>query len=220
MQLSMKDIPSEGIEHVSAADFAYAKDFGFTIKLLATARLHEGSIQLSVRPTLVPHGTPLSTIRGAFNAVEVRSYALGPALFVGQGAGALPTGSAVVSDIIEAGRNLVSKTIGRVPHLAWIGGVQAVKLSAVGSRTGRWDLRFSVADEPGVPGSDRGCARSARHQHLRARAARARRAFGFVTVVVMTHEAGEARMSDAIAALDACSFSRGPTRLLAIEREG
>ena len=125
----MADVPAEGIEHISATDFAYAREFGFTIKLLATARLHGGALSLGVRPTLVPQGTPLSTIRGAFNAVEVRSFALGPALLVGQGAGALPTGSAVVSDIIEAGRNLGSRAGGRVPHFAWAGGVHAATLA-------------------------------------------------------------------------------------------
>src|SRR6185312_1485973 len=78
VKLSMADVPAEGIERIDATDFAYAREFGCTIKLLATARLNNGALQLSVRPTLVPEGTPLSTIRGAFNAVEMRSYALGP----------------------------------------------------------------------------------------------------------------------------------------------
>ena len=94
VQLSMKDIPAVGIESVGAIDFTYAKEFGRTIKLLASARLKNGQLSLGVRPSLVPIGTPLSTIRGPFNAIEVKSFALGPALLVGQGAGALPTGSA------------------------------------------------------------------------------------------------------------------------------
>jgi homoserine dehydrogenase len=218
-QLSMQDVPAEGIEHVGATDFAYAREFGFTLKLLATARLHDGALQLSVRPALVQQGTPLSTIRGAFNAVEVRSFALGPALLVGQGAGALPTGSAVVSDIIEAGRNLISRTAGRVPHLAWAGGVHAARLAPRGSRVGPWYLRFSVADEPGVLAQiagalgTRGISISALVQREHGEESEP------VTVVVMTHSAPERAVAEAIGVLDGLGFSRGPTRLLAVERE-
>ena len=219
VQLSMADVPAEGIEHISAADFAYAKEFGFTIKLLANARLSGGALSLGVRPTLVPHGTPLSTIRGAFNAVEVRSFALGPVLLVGQGAGALPTGSAVVSDIIEAARNLGARTAGRVPHLAWAGGVHAATLAPPRSRVGPWYLRFTVADEPGVLAQIAG-ALGARGISISALVQREHgESAGPVTVVVVTHDAQEARVHEAIETLDRLAFARGPTRLLAIDRE-
>jgi homoserine dehydrogenase len=219
VRLSMKDVPAEGIEHVSAADFANASEFGFTIKLLASAQLRKGVLSLGVRPTLVPQGTPLATIRGAFNAVEVRSFALGPALLVGQGAGALPTGSAVVSDIIEAGRNLQSRTGGRVPHYAWAGGVHAAILAPARHRVGAWYLRFSVSDEPGVLAQIAG-ALGSRGISIASLIQREHGAHkGPVTVVVVTHDAEEAGVAAAIGALDQLPFSRGPTRLLAMERE-
>jgi homoserine dehydrogenase len=219
VQLSMSQISAEGIEHVSAVDFAYAREFGFTIKLLARAQLRGGALSLAVRPTLVPHGTPLSTIRGAFNAVEVRSFALGPTLLVGQGAGALPTGSAVVSDIIEAGRNLTARTVGRVPHLAWAGGVHAPTLAPAKSRVGAWYLRFSVADEPGVLAQIAGSL-GARRISIASLVQREHGAdAGPVTVVVVTHDAPEASLVEAIQGIDANSFSRGPTRILAMDRD-
>ena len=105
VRLSMNDIQLEGIESVTATDFAYAREFGCTIRLLATARLENEALSLDVRPTLVPaRHAALRDFGGAFNAVELRAFALGPAMLVGQGAGALPTGTAVVSDIIEAGK--------------------------------------------------------------------------------------------------------------------
>ena len=217
VRLTMADVPAEGIEHVSATDFAYAREFGFTVKLLAAARLHGGALSLGVRPTLVPQGTPLSTVRGAFNAVEVRSFALGPVLLVGQGAGALPTGSAVVSDIIEAGRNLASRAGGRVPHFAWAGGVHAATLSPPLNRRGAWYLRFSVSDEPGVLAQIAG-ALGTRGISI---ASLIQREHGGesepVTVVVVTHAAHEAAVVEAICALDSLPTSRGATRLLAME---
>jgi homoserine dehydrogenase len=219
VQLSMNDVPAEGIEQVSATDFAYAKEFGCTIKLLASARLHRGALSLGVRPTLVPRGTPLSTIRGAFNAVEVRSFALGPALLVGQGAGALPTGSAVVSDIIEAGRNLVSRTGGRVPHLAWAGGVRAGTLAPTLSRVGPWYLRFSVSDEPGVLARIAG-ALGTRGISIASLIQREHGSEGGpVTVVVVTHDAVEVSVAEALAELDRLPVARAPTRIMAMERD-
>jgi homoserine dehydrogenase len=218
VRLTMADIPAEGIESVTAVDFAYAREFGCTIRLLATARLEHGTLSLGVRPTLVSKGTPLSTIRGAFNAIEVRSYALGPALLVGQGAGALPTGTAVVSDIIEAGRNLASRTKSRVPHLAWFGGVQSATLAGACSRVGPWYLRFLVSDEPGVLAQIAG-ALGARGISIASLLQRERgTASEGVSVVVMTHDAGEAHVREAVKWLDALAFSRGPTRVFAQDR--
>lgn len=219
-RLSPEDIPAEGIEQIEAVDFLYAREFGCTIKLLANAWLDEGRLQLDVRPTLVPLGTPLSTIRGAFNAVELRSWALGPSLLVGQGAGPLPTGSAVVSDIIEAGRSLLARISGRVPHLAWREGQgPAPQLAGRHSRHGTWYLRFTVADEPGVLASiagelgKSGISIAAVLQRERAKGSEA------VPVVVITHDAVESAVVASVKRLDAMGFSRAPARVLPIERD-
>ena len=103
-------------------DFAWAKEFGYALKLLAVAR-RSGPERRGERPHRGP-GPPglhpaatrmLAGVRGAMNAVLLRSEALGPTLLFGQGAGAMPTGSAVVADIIDLSRNLLSGSPGRVP---------------------------------------------------------------------------------------------------------
>jgi homoserine dehydrogenase len=212
------EVPVEGIEAIEPVDFTYAREFGCTVKLIASARREGGSIELGVRPTLVSDHTLLATTKGAFNAVELRSYALGMTLLVGQGAGALPTGSAVVSDIIEAGRDRAAGTNARVPHLAWHDGRSGLELAPPGRRTASWYLRFHVADEPGVLAQIAG-ALGAREISIAAVIQRERaRAQEAVPVVVVTHEAREDRVREAVAWLDRLGFARGRTRLLPIER--
>jgi homoserine dehydrogenase len=215
----LEQVPTEGIERIEAADFAYARDLGCTVRLLASARLESGLLALEVRPTLVPLATPFAAIRGPFNAVEVCSDALGPMMLVGQGAGALPTGSAVVSDIVEACRNLAARAAGRVPHLAFREGVPGPALAPPRTRKCPWYLRFSVADEPGVlaqiAGSlgSRGISIASLIQRERAGGERAS------TVVVVTHEAAEAPVRAAVDALDALPFAKVRARMLPIDRE-
>ncbi len=213
----LEQVPTEGIERVEAADFSYARDLGCTVRLLASARLESGRLALEVRPTLVPLATPFAAIRGPFNAVEVRSDALGPMMLVGQGAGALPTGSAVVSDIVEACRNLAARAAGRVPHLAFLDGVAGPELAPPRTRKCPWYLRFSVADEPGVLAQIAG-ALGTRGISIASLIQRERAGEGPSTVVVVTHEAAEAPVRQAVEALDALALSRGPARLLPIDR--
>lgn len=218
--LRPQDVARDGIERVEPVDFVHAREFGCTIRLLANAR-HDGeTLTLSVRPTLIPEGTPLSTIKGPFNAVELQSWALGPSLLVGQGAGSMPTGSAVVSDIIEAGRNLNARASGRVPHMAWLDGNAAQpRIQSPESRRAEWYLRFTVADKPGVLGhiagalGSRGISIAAVIQRQRAKGSEA------VPVVVVTHEAPESAVTDAVTELDAQGFTKAGMRVFPIERE-
>ena len=94
-------IPRQGIDRLHLADLKYAGELGYNIKLLALAKLSEGGLELSVAPTLVKRGTPLAEVRGPYNAVRVVGDAVGDTLFYGRGAGAMPTASAVVGDLID-----------------------------------------------------------------------------------------------------------------------
>lgn len=217
--VSLENIPTDGIERVDAVDFKFARELGCTIKMLATARQENGHLVLSAAPTLVPLTSQLATVRGAFNAVEIRSFALGPSLLVGQGAGALPTASAVVSDIIEAGRNLIAGAPGRVPHLAWINEDQGPTLAEPLSKKATWYLRFLVADEPGVLARIAGTL-GERNIGIAAVIQRERSLeSGAVPVVVETHEASEGAVRDAVGILDAQDFARGPTVVMPFDRE-
>ena len=94
-------IPRQGIDRLQLADLKYAGELGYTIKLLALAKLSPAGLELRVAPTLVKHGTPLAEVRGPYNAIRVVGDAVGDTLFYGRGAGAMPTASAVVGDLID-----------------------------------------------------------------------------------------------------------------------
>ncbi|HJW68566.1 MAG TPA: homoserine dehydrogenase, partial [Candidatus Binatia bacterium] len=99
------DIPTEGIRHVDAVDIAFARELGYTIKLLAIAKDGERDIEARVHPTMIPNGHLLADVGGNFNALFVRGAALGPTMYYGQGAGAAPTATAVVADLVAAARD-------------------------------------------------------------------------------------------------------------------
>jgi len=94
-------IPREGIDRLQPADIRYAGELGYTVKLLALAKLSDSGLELRVAPTLVKRGTPLAEVRGPYNAIRVVGDAVGDTLFYGRGAGMLPTASAVVGDMID-----------------------------------------------------------------------------------------------------------------------
>lgn len=218
-RVNLDNIPTDGIERVDAVDFKFAREFGCTIRMLATARHKDGRLVLSAAPTLVPLTSQLAAVRGPFNAVEIRSFALGPALLVGQGAGALPTASAVVSDIIEAGRNLIAGAPGRVPHLAWINEDHGPKVAEPLSKKATWYLRFLVADEPGVLARIAGTL-GERNIGIAAVIQRERSLeSGAVPVVVETHEAPQGAVLEAVRILDEQSFARGSTVVMPFDRE-
>jgi homoserine dehydrogenase len=104
----------EGITRVSPRDIAHARDLGYVIKLVATASEEEGAIDVRVHPALVPTGHPLASVNDVFNAVLLHGDAVGDVMFFGRGAGSLPTGSAVVGDLIDVARNLRFGATGRV----------------------------------------------------------------------------------------------------------
>ena len=105
----------EGITRISPRDIAHARELGYVIKLLATARDEGSAIDVRVHPALVPQNHPLASVNDAFNAVLLNGDAVGDVMFYGRGAGSLPTGSAVVGDLIDVARNIRFGATGRVP---------------------------------------------------------------------------------------------------------
>ena len=104
----------EGISHITEDDIEYGLNLGYVIKLLAVGRNTDDGIDVRVHPVFLPKMHPLASVNGVFNAVFVRGDVIGDAMFYGRGAGALPTASAVVADIIEVVRDIVSGTTGRM----------------------------------------------------------------------------------------------------------
>jgi len=216
-RLSPSQIAVEGIEGLSPADFTFGKDFGYVLKLLAIARrLPDGALEARVHPAFVPDSSPLAEVRGGFNAVLLRSAALGPSLFSGLGAGAMPTGSAVVSDVIDICRNILAGVSGRLPMLC-PPYLRDVPLRPISSRVGPYYLRFNVADEPGVLGRIAGVLGD-RGVSIESVLQRPRKAEAHATIVVFTHAAREEEVAAAVHWIDALKTTLARTRLIRIEQ--
>jgi homoserine dehydrogenase len=209
-------IPVEGIQQLAPEDLVTAREMGYAVKLLATAVRTSQGIDARVHPALVPLRSPLADVRGGFNAVMLRSSALGPALLYGQGAGAMPTGSAVVSDVIDICRNVLAGVSGRLPMLC-APHLQDLPLLSLGERRGGYFLRFSVNDEPGVLGKiatvlgEKGVSIASVAQRLSPDPAPG------ATVAVRTHDAKEADIQAAVQWIDQLRSTRAPTAILRIE---
>jgi homoserine dehydrogenase len=148
-RVNWRDIPRTGIDVVDAADMRYARELGYSIKLLAVAELVPEGLELHVSPTLVRHGTPLAEVRGAYNAVRVVGDAVGKVLFHGLGAGQMPTASAVVADLIDTVIGRKAITFKRL-NLWATDGEAAVRQRDPAEVSGRFYLRLNVDDRLGV----------------------------------------------------------------------
>jgi homoserine dehydrogenase len=218
-RLRPEDVLTEGIMTLTPEDFRWAKEFGYALKLLAIARRttangHPDRIEARVHPAFIPAGSLLAGVRGAMNAVVLHSEALGPSMLYGQGAGAMPTGSAVVSDIIDLTRNILAGSPGRVPlppekPLVEVRGHDEVRCA--------YYLNFSVQDAPGVLA--RIASRLAAHKiSIAAVQQREQNDQGKpVPLVIVTHVAREADLRTAIALIDHEPTTLAPTRLIRIE---
>jgi len=142
----VEDIYREGIAKVGARDMEYARQLGYAVKLLAIGAEVDGGLEMRVHPTLLPTGHPLAAVGGPFNAIFVRGSSVGEVMFYGQGAGTMPTGSAVVGDIIDVARNIRSGATGRIACTCFEGR----RVKPMDEVTTRHYLRLQVADRPGV----------------------------------------------------------------------
>ncbi|MCA9238958.1 MAG: homoserine dehydrogenase [Planctomycetales bacterium] len=204
-RLNWRDIPRSGIDTVDLLDIQYAQEMGYRIKLLAIADLKEHGLDCEVNPTLVRAGSPLGEVSGPFNAVLVKGDAVGPLFYHGQGAGQMPTASAVVADLIDTcvGRTAITF---RTLEL-WSDAIQGVDQADFATSTGKRYVRVMVEDHPGVLADvtkafgdeDISIASVLQKEPLAGDTA--------VPLVIMTHRASEAATDRAcakIAALKAC----------------
>jgi homoserine dehydrogenase len=145
-RVRVESIYREGITGLAARDMEYARQFGYVIKLLAIGAEIDGGLELRVHPTLLPQNHPLASVSGPFNAIFVRGSSVGEVMFYGQGAGPLPTGSAMVGDIIDVARNIRFGATGRVTCTCF----DEKPALPIAKLETRYYLRTDVADRPGV----------------------------------------------------------------------
>jgi homoserine dehydrogenase len=141
-------IPRAGIDRLQLADIRYAAELGYTVKLLALAKLSDAGLELRVAPTLVKQGMPLAEVRGPYNAIRVVGDAVGDTLFYGRGAGMMPTASAVVGDLIDVAVGRAGLTFATLE--LWPESAPAPRLAPANQVRSRYYLRFTIADRPGV----------------------------------------------------------------------
>jgi homoserine dehydrogenase len=144
-KVDFDSIDIEGIRHVSPVDLKYAQELGYRIKLLGIAERTDAGIQQRVRPCMVPMGAQIAQVDGVFNAVAAEGSSVGPTLSYGRGAGAGPTASAVIADLIDIGARRGVPVFG-VPTEA----LEVPRAAAIESLTGSYYLRLMVIDRPGV----------------------------------------------------------------------
>ncbi|MEY2473960.1 MAG: homoserine dehydrogenase [Actinomycetota bacterium] len=142
--VALEDVFCEGITHVTATDIAFAQRLGYVVKLLGIAEMIDGQVGVRVHPAMVRATHPLASVRDSFNAVFIEGEAVGELMLYGRGAGALPTSSALLGDLIDAAHNLSIGGTGRAPVLA------PAKLRSVDDLRSQYYLALDVADKPGV----------------------------------------------------------------------
>ncbi|MEY8395104.1 homoserine dehydrogenase [Lachnospiraceae bacterium 45-P1] len=148
-EVAFSDVYMEGITRITADDVYYAKEFGYVIKLVGIARTSGERLEVKVHPMLIPKEHPLASVRDSFNAVFVHGEASGDAMFMGRGAGKMPTASAVMGDVVTVLRNLLHDNCG------WNGGIAYKKLPVMPMEETKscFFLRLLVSEKPGSLGN-------------------------------------------------------------------
>lgn len=144
-RIGLSEIPKEGITHISREDIKYADELGYVIKLIASSQKREKEIEMRVHPTFIPKTHPLATVKNEYNAVLLKGNAVGEVMLYGKGAGAMPTGSAVLGDIIAIAKEKscgVKRTSQSLTN----------KYPIVNKGYAQYYIRMDVVDKPGVLG--------------------------------------------------------------------
>ncbi|MGY0218821.1 homoserine dehydrogenase [Endozoicomonadaceae bacterium StTr2] len=200
MPLRFDHTYTEGISQLTPHDINYARDLGYQIKHLGIARRRDSGVELRVHPTLIPQQQPLAAVDGVMNAVLVQGDAVGQTMYYGAGAGAEPTGSAVVADILDIAR-LIDHPTAAVPPLSFASASDLNVLPIDAVETGYY-LRIHAKDHPGVMTTITRIL-SNYHINIDALIQRERRdTDGCADIVMLTHKTLEADMNTAIAEME------------------
>jgi homoserine dehydrogenase len=194
-----KNIYTEGISKISSQDIDFASELGYKVKLLAIAKEKDNEVELRVHPTMIPKDYLISKVDGPFNAVYVEGDATGSTLYYGRGAGAMPTGSAVVSDIVDIARDIKKNATGRIPVM--VKTIRDVRIKKIDDVISMYYFRFSALDKPGVLSKISGILGNY-NISIASVIQKGRRVGEAVPLVVLTHEAKEKDVRQAIEEID------------------
>jgi homoserine dehydrogenase len=198
MQINLGDVYIEGISAITPLDIEFAQQFGYRIKLLAISKIQADRVEARVHPTMIPFDNLLSNIKGTLNAITVSGDAVGEILLYGHGAGMMPTASAVISDVVDIARNLISGIARRVPPLSYQADrIHNVPILPIEDLVTHYYFRFSAMDRPGVLSKisgilgNHGISLQSVHQ-------KGRKTGGSVPVVMLSHLSREADVKQAL----------------------
>lgn len=219
ISLQFEKVYTEGITQITSEDVQYAEALGYRIKLLGIAKRTEKGIELRVHPTFVPKKRLIANVEGVMNAVLVQSDMLGPSMYYGAGAGALPTGSAIVADLVDVVRALTTDTGNRVPHLAFqvLADVPILPIEEIESA---YYLRMQALDKVGILAqvatilSQNGISIEAIRQQEPLNGAES------VSIVLLTHRVVEKQVNQAIQAIEHLEGISGKIMRIRLETLG
>jgi homoserine dehydrogenase len=217
--INLKDIFVEGISSISPQDIEFAREFGYRIKLLAIGKDMGDALEARVHPTMIPFSNPLSNISGALNAVTISGDCVGDMMLYGRGAGMMPTASAVVGDIADIARNIMTGSFGRVPVLGFQADhIKEKPVLPIDQLVTHYYFRFAAKDQPkvlskisGILG-DHNISIKSVHQ-------KGRDTGGSVPIVMLTHLAREIEVYKALNEIQALDAVTGKTILIRIEHQ-
>jgi homoserine dehydrogenase len=209
---------TEGISEIEAQDVAYAADLGYRIKHLGMTRKTGEGIEMRVHPTLIPHRRLIANVNGVMNAVLVKGDAVGPTLYYGAGAGALPTASAVVADLVDVARALTTDPNNRVPHLAFqpdeLSDMPMLSMEQVETA---YYLRITALDQPGVMARIAGILGEEGISIEAIQQKEPEEGDTHVPLIMLSHRIREGRMNEAIARIEVLESVKGEVVRIRVE---
>nr|WP_321466572.1 homoserine dehydrogenase [uncultured Desulfobulbus sp.] len=219
MPITHKEIATEGISSIEPMDIELARELGCRIKLLAISRNHGDHVEARVHPTMVPQNHLLASINGAYNAIHFQGDTVGNVLLYGQGAGMIPTGSAVAADVVDIARDIQSASINRVPSLSYLPTeMRPRKITPMDELYGPYYFRLTVLDQPGVLATVAGIL--SKHEiSIESVIQKGRKKTGAVPLVIVTHRAKESAVRGALEEISALESVTAPVVKIRILEE-
>ncbi len=199
MEINLKAVYIEGISRITPLDIEFARQFGYRIKLLAISKIRNNRVEARVHPTMIPFKNLLTSISGTVNAITISGDAVGDILLYGRGAGMMPTASAVVSDIVDIARNILSGTVRRIPPLSYQReSIRRIPVLPIDDLVTHYYFRFAALDRPGVLSRISGIL-GRYNISLQSVHQKGRKTNGSVPLVMLSHRAKEADVKRALA---------------------